>query len=413
MPERNQRPRIGGRTAIVAAANYWGSPITTGSHHYARLFVEAGWAVAYLSDQISPLHLLRWKSRMYTADKFRIWARGGVRALGGRLFAYNHLTLLPVFGAPCLRSELVARWSLDATVPNLTRKLGREGFASPDVLLVDHLIFADLLDRVRAGATIYRMADDPRLFPEAYPAPMLARVERLLRDVDVVVATARRLFDSITRSRREGVLYVPNGVDYDHFAGPPGPPPPEYATIPEPRVVYAGSLEAWFDDDLLEEVARRRPHVSFVVIGPARIPMPGLRRLRNVHVLGRRRYEDIPAYLAHAQVGVIPFRVSEHTDAVNPIKLYEYLAAGLPVVATAWNELEHLNAPALLVRDAEEFGAALDSVLDDPGDPEIRRTYARENSWDARFATIYRALGFDASDARAKDPVGVNRSRND
>jgi len=408
MPERNQRPRIGGRTAIVAAANYWGSPITTGSHHYARLFVEAGWTVAYLSDQISPLHLLRWKSRMYTADKFRIWARGGVRALGGRLFAYNHLTLLPVFGAPLLRSEFVARWSLDVTVPNLMRKLEREGFGSPDVLMVDHLIFADLLDRVRAGATIYRMADDPRRFPEAYPAPMLARVERLLRDVDLVVATARRLYDSITQRRKEGVLYIPNGVNYDHFARPPGPPPPEYAMIPEPRVVFTGSLEGWFDDELLEEVARQRPDISFVVIGPARIPMRGLRRLRNVHILGRRSYDDLPAYLAHAQVGIIPYRVSEPTNAVNPLKLYEYLAAGLPVVATAWDELEHMQPPALLARGAADFGAALDSVLEDPGDPGVRRAYAREHSWEARFAVICDALGLDPSNVYG-NPVGADR----
>src|SRR5690606_29547808 len=121
---------------IVGAANYWGGPIMTGSQHYARCFARAGWHVAYLSDQISPLHLFRWRSRAYTRDKFRLWLRGGVTDLDGRLFAYNHLTLLPVFNAPVLRSRLAAERGLDLSIPGLFRVLGRRGFSDPDVVWI-------------------------------------------------------------------------------------------------------------------------------------------------------------------------------------------------------------------------------------------------------------------------------------
>jgi len=379
---------------IMAAANYWGGPITTGTQHYARQFLRTGWKVAYLSDQISPLHLARLRSRAFTLDKFRIWWRGGVRE-GDRFWGYNHLTLLPVFNAPILRSRFAVRHSLDLSVPNLFGKLRAEGFDEADVLWFDHLIFTGLLDRIRAGATVYRMADDARLFPEAYPPALLANTNRMLREVDLVVVTAQRLYDAVVRERSEGVLYVPNGVDYDHFAGGDWEPPEDYASIPEPRVVYAGSLEPWFDTDLLYDVARSRPGVSFVIIGPVRIDLSKLRRLENVFVLGRRSYDVLPGYFAHADVGIIPFRHSAMIDAVNPIKLYEYLAAGLPVVATAWEELRRLGSPALLAEGAGEFGEALDQALRDPGDPEEKRAFARERSWAQRFATIAATLGID------------------
>lgn len=377
---------------VLATANHWGGPITTGSQQYARLFAGAGWNVAYLSDPISPFHLFRTKSWLYNRQKFGLWARGGERHLDGRLWAYNHLSVLPIFNAPLLRSELAVRRSLDLSLPPLHRKLAGEGFGTPDVLWLEHLVFEGLVDRLPAGASVYRMADDPELFPEPYPPRLLRRLPRLLERVDLVVATARRLVDK-ARAQRAGrtVIYLPNGVHYDHFAGAHDEPA-DLARIPRPRVLYVGSLEPWFDIDAVATAARAHPGFRFVIIGPSRTDLGPLRRLPNVDILGPRPYAAVPAYMAHADVGIVPFRRSESIQAVHPIKVYEYLAAGLPVVATDWEELAAMDAPIERVGSAEELASAVKAAVEDPGDPAPRRAYARANSWSARFRVVDEAL---------------------
>lgn len=379
----------------MGSANYWGGPVTTGSQHYARLFAERGWEVAYLSDPISPLHPFRLKSRVYNRDKFRLWRSGGRRDLDGRLFAYNHFTLLPVFNAPLLRSGLAVRSAMDLTVPNLARKLQREGFARPDLLWIDHLVQEGLRRRVDAGRLVYRMADDPRLFPESHPPALLRRLPALLDEADLVVVTARRLEAEARHRRTGGVLYLPNGVEYGRFAAS-YPEPEAYRSLPRPRVLYVGSLEAWFDAPLLERAAVARPGWSFVVVGPVRIPLGALRDLSNVHVLGPRPYEAVPALMAHADAGIIPFRRTAALEAVHPIKVYEYLAAGLPVVATDWEELRAMDAPITTVEGADAFIDALDAVLAHPGDADTRRACAAANSWSRRFQRLADALGLEA-----------------
>lgn len=376
----------------MASANHWGSPVTTGSQQYARLFADGGWEVAYLSDPISPFHLLRPKSWLYNRRKFGLWARGGERALDGRLWAYNHLSVLPIFNAPLLRSELAVRRSLDLSLPPLRRKMAAEGFAEPELLWIDHLTFEGLVDRVRARRSIYRMADDPELFPDPYPPRLLQRLPRLLDRVDLVVATARRLVDR-ARERRggQGVIYVPNGVDYDHFAGEHAEPA-DLAGIPRPRALYVGSLEPWFDTETVVAAARAHPTYRFIIIGPKRIDIGALRGLHNVEILGPRPYDIIPAYMAHADVGVIPFRPSESIQAAHPIKVYEYLATGLPVVATDWEELAAMDAPIRRTASAEEFASAVEAAVQDPGDPAPRRAFARANAWSARFEVVEQAL---------------------
>jgi len=169
----------------------------------------------------------------------------------------------------------------------------------------------------------------------------------------------------------------------------PQPYPPEYETLSRPIAVYVGAIHNWFDIDLLLETARLRDDVSFILIGQAYIPLKEITALPNVQFLSTRPPELVPAYLQHADVGLIPFVRSPLTNAINPLKMYEYMASGLPVISTDLVEIRAMGAPVTIVHDATSFSNALDTAF------EARNTnqatylaYAAKNSWEARYAKV-------------------------
>ncbi len=108
-------------------------------------------------------------------------------------------------------------------------------------------------------------------------------------------------------------------------------------------------MHDWFDADLVNALTDELPEVDFVLIGPEKEIRPKLQARKILHLLGRRPFEALSSYLHHADVGIIPFNRTKHpnlVNAINPLKLYEYTACGLPVVATRWDELEQIHPPA-------------------------------------------------------------------
>ena len=378
--------------AVWANAQFWDAPIRLGAHHYARLLVAEGWDVAFCSDPISPFHFLKGSTWRETRERLRVWRQGGRRDLGGHLFCYTPFTLWPHYDAPLLRQ----RWVLDnwhrLTLPSLRRLLDRQGFGQPDLLVIDSVTQSVLLDFLKPRRSLLRIVDDLAGF-RGVTAAMLQRERELIGRVDHVVYTARRLEAKIRAGGPRGLTYVPNGAELAHFLNVSGPAPPEYQRIPAPRALYVGAVDEWFDGDLVAAAARAHPLVSFVIVGPQRRSLTELATLPNVHVLGRRSYAEVPRYMQGAQVGLIPFRVNEMIHSVHPIKLYEYMAAGLPVVAVAWDELEALHSPALLCRTQQEFVAAIPRALAGTVSREESVAFAARGDWKNRFALMTAALG--------------------
>jgi glycosyltransferase involved in cell wall biosynthesis len=281
------------------------------------------------------------------------------------------------------------RLTLRATLPRFKDVLARAGFDRLDILWMSTgSPFLALLDEVPHDLSIYRMSDETTAFPDT-PKSFAALEAEVCRRAGLVLTTARTLE---TRARELGarrVLYLPNACDPAPFEASAAPEPSDLSGTPRPRALYVGALDHWFDAGLVAQVARLLPAWSFVLLGPARADLRILRDLPNVRVLGPRPYADLPAYMRAADAGIVPFELSSLTHAIHPLKVYEYCAAGLPVVATPMRETAAMGAPIELAATPQEFAEALERTRLERGSRRMeRRDYARGNTWDRRFATL-------------------------
>ncbi|MGQ9825109.1 MAG: glycosyltransferase, partial [Desulfotomaculales bacterium] len=224
----------------------------------------------------------------------------------------------------------------------------------------------------------------------------------LMRKSTVVAAVSEGLAEKYGKIYGRKVELVKNGVDCPHFAPPDGKrkAPAELDGIPRPLLVYAGSINAWVDLNLLAELADLRPRCSLVLIGhhyPGTVDEGQLTRLLsrpNVHWLSSRPYEALPAYLHEAAALLLPRTAAEHSLHSDPLKLYEYLATGKPVVSTALPAVEEFRAHVYVGETPQEFAWCVDEALTGHGEEKSRRQIeaVARHSWAARAGEILRLI---------------------
>jgi polysaccharide pyruvyl transferase CsaB len=258
-----------------------------------------------------------------------------------------------------------------------------------------------MLDLFPAGTpVVYDWIDDLAVFPQER-ALLERNHRRALAEATVVASVARRLHEPALDARPDA-LYLPNGVEFDRFAGAPPalPPEPELETLRaagRPLAGYYGALAHWFDYRLLEETARLRPDWSFLLIGPDHdrsIHKSKLLKQPNVLWLGPRPYAVLPAFLRLFDVATIPFAINDITLATSPLKLFEYFAGGRAVVTTPMPECQAFPEVAIAAT-ARDFAAALDPARERGQDPAFRRRLRElgaESSWSARVDAVLERL---------------------
>ncbi|MDL1889577.1 glycosyltransferase family 1 protein [Nitrospirales bacterium NOB] len=385
------------RRLLMASANYWRSPFQVGSHHLARGFARAGWEVGFVSDPISPWHLLGGQVRD-VRERFDLYRHGGAHDCDGLVWTYVPGALLTPHNKPLLNSRWVGEQWPKMTRPRLMEVLRQRGFDDVDLLYCDSVAHVGWLDGIVRRKAFYRVTDCLAGFEKATPVA-LELERRLARSVDHVVYSARSLDGYVKTLEPRSMAYLPNAVNYAHFAEGDRTVPPEYATIPCPIAIYVGAMDVWFDYRLLDEAAARLPKVSFVLIGPDGLARQRLRGRANLHLLGPRPYGELPRYLHHADVGLIPFDAVHHAElvrSIHPLKLYEYAACGLPVVAVEWEELTYLDSPARLCCGTEAFVSAIEEAISHRPEEAKLQTYAASHDWGVRVATILAQLGLQA-----------------
>jgi GT2 family glycosyltransferase/glycosyltransferase involved in cell wall biosynthesis len=217
---------------------------------------------------------------------------------------------------------------------------------------------------------------------------MLQHEETLVAQSDLVVTTSRRLQDRLAPVSKR-TLSLPNATDFDHFSQP-GPLHP-LSKLNGPIIGYYGAISDWFDVDMVRAAAEARPDWQFVLIGDTfGANVSSLKRLTNVHLTGEQPYSAIPSYLHQFDVAIIPFLLTPLTESTNPVKFYEYLSAGKPVVAVELRELEPYGDYFYPVRSNEEFVTQIEKALNEDGPEKIRARVelAKQNTWLDRYKAL-------------------------
>jgi glycosyltransferase involved in cell wall biosynthesis len=296
----------------------------------------------------------------------------------GRLTAFRPLKALPRRLAP--PADALLLWQLRLAVRHI-------GFERP-VLWINDVTYAPLIGQ-SGWPSLYDVTDDWLLAP--WPPRELERLRRLdalaLADADEVVVCSPALASS--RGSARPVTLVPNGVDVDHFRRP-RPRPPDLAAAP--TAVYVGSLhDARLDVELVAELADTLAQLNVVLVGPDSLGSEArslLASRRNVSLLGAKPYEDVPAYLQHADVVIVPHRVTPFTDSLDPIKAYECLAIATPTVATPVAGFREYVGE-LNIAATNEFSQRVADVLSGEG---LTTRDVEHVDWSERALAFERAL---------------------
>ena len=294
------------------------------------------------------------------------------------IFVLNPIAV-PVYGRPRIRD--FNRRLLRFQVKRAMRQLG---FQRP-INFVFNPAAAVVAGALGEEQILYYCVDEYTEFSGVSSTSLAELEQQLLRQSDLVIVSADRLYRSKVKTNPRTVL-IRHGVDFDHFRKALEPEtivPEEIRDLPRPVIGFFGLIADWVDLELMAAVAKRYPNGSMVLLGKSTTDTSVLEQVPNVHLLGRKPYASLPAYCKGFDVALMPFRINELTLNANPLKVREYLAAGLPVVSTAIPEVEVLGL-CRIGHDEDSFIREVELALQDPGPSVARSELIRSESWGAR-----------------------------
>lgn len=390
---------IEGRNIICIASNWAYDP--TSKHHVMRILSERN-HVIWVNYHASRRPRVTSADAGAIARKLRQFV-GGPQLVGDGMTVITPL-LVPLPGNKVARSanQTLLTRQIRGVLNNLPPRPIQLWSFAPDV---DYLC-----GQFGEECVVYYCVDEFSEF-DGYDREQVLRAERRLAErADLVVTTSKFLYEAKSHLGRRTVS-VTHGVDYDHFAKAQEieSAPADVIDLPRPIFGFWGLMQEWFDAELVGAVAMARPDWTFVLIGEMACDAKML-GLPNVHRLGRRPYSALPNYAAAFDVALIPFRVNRLTQAVNPIKLREYLCAGLPVVSTPMPEVTAYGEFVEIADGMPKFIAACERALDRRGEEfaSLSRAAMQRETWRAKVDELSGHLQAAISQALWTTPLELS-----
>lgn len=327
--------------------------------------------------------------------------------VGDKVWALDHTRLLPrdeAYEACYQANGAIHDRRLRASIRHACRELGM----SNSILWVSDPLMAKHMGRLGERLSVFDAIDDWAVHPQKQSmiGSVRAGYARVRAQADVVFAVSQDLAAQLEGGK--GVVsWQPNGVDASRFAEP-RECPAQLRDLPRPVVGYVGTIQQRVDPQLIEASASAIPGGSVVLVGPVQTPdrFSHVDRLPNVHFVGACEASDVPAFVQHFDVCIVPHVDDAFTRSMDPLKIYEYLAAGKPVVAAGVARMD--EPPGLVVRvgSAPEFAREVVRAVSSAASRcDERVSFALERSWEARLDSmlgeVHRALARAESKAVA------------
>lgn len=333
--------------------------------------------------------------RLLVANPWRWWPTALARAMIGftRPFPRNERQRLhsPLRSRRADPTDPIGLESVYSEYDRALRRAAQHlGLDAPAVITASPVVAAySPLDW--AGSVTYFGRDDWLSSPgrRAYWPAYKEAYRRIAASGIGVTAVSQQIIDRIAPTGPHAV--VPNGIEPAEWLGIQHPAPRWFTALPSPRAVYVGTIDSRVDIEGVLTLARRRPDVSIVLLGPTpdHSAITALRDVPNVHVHGPVGRRTVVSVLRSAELSLLAHRRTELTTAMSPLKVYEYLAAGLPVLATDLPPVRALGDRVLLVDDVADFADVLDAALGlGRADETDRVRFVSDNSWASRHRAI-------------------------
>ena len=373
-------------TSFVTWDDHWGTPqqLMNRLAEHNRIF--------FVDQPVSPLSFVTGiRRRGAVAEQLRRW-RGGYREVAPNVYAGAPPPVLPLrynLIANAINAFMLRRW--------LERQTKRIGFADP-IYWNFQPSMPDLGRAVQPALSVYHCVDDFASVPHWWnPASSVrARERECCIEADVVVCTGRNLVES-RRQFNPNIHFVPEGADVSLFATAALSEtviPDDIAKLPRKVIGYIGVIDFRLDVPLIARMAAARPDYSFALVGPVKSDtqdLEAVRELPNVHFFGNRPIAALPSYIKAMDVCLIPYVLNDYTHHIFPLKLYEYMAAGKPIVATDMAEMRPYAGEEMAIATTHDaFLAAVDDAIaqDSPERAAARQVTAQGESWDDRIEQI-------------------------
>ncbi|MBU1627212.1 glycosyltransferase [bacterium] len=376
------------KNIIFFSADDWGCGLMTSKTHIADLLSEEN-NLLYINSIGLRQPKINSQDARKIFNKIGMFFKG-VRKVKDRMWVFTPV-VIPFHKYKMV--QIINKWLLILFVKIIQKMIGLH----KPILFTFLPNTVDVVGKFGESKIIFYCVDEFSIFEGVHTESVLEMEKRLIQKSDIVLATSQKLFESKSKFNSNTFL-MPHGVDVEHFSQAMSDEtkiPDDIKEIKKPIIGFFGLLDDRFDQDLICKVAKTKPEWSIVLISKTVVPITKLEECKNIHILGQRDYKTLPAYCKAFDIGIIPYILNEQTENVNPIKLREYLASGIPVVSTKLPEVVKYDQVALIAADHDDFMKSLEIALKENTREKImeRMKFVEKESWKSKAEEISNIIG--------------------